>query len=91
MEHFDPIAQHFTSLFILYRVELQNNVSSLNSTLKAVSLLEGFSGPVESLEIVMVTNVSLTLSWSPPSVQNGNISGYSIYVNNAAVSIILGY
>lgn len=77
--------------YILYRVELQNNVSALNSTQKTVSLLEGFSGPVENIQIEMVTNVSITLSWSPPSVRNGIISGYSVYVNTTAVSIILGH
>lgn len=68
-------------------MELQNNISTLNSTLRHAHLQEGFSGPVQNLEVVMVTNVSLTMLWSQPSIQNGIISGYSIYVNNTSVSM----
>ena len=70
-------------------MELQNSESALNSTVKTVTLLEDLPGSVESLSILDTTNMSISLMWSPPTVMNGIISGYSIYVNNGSVSIIL--
>lgn len=67
-------------------MELGNNVSTLNSTMKSIKLLDGFADPVQDISISQLTNVSVHLSWSPPVVRNGNISGYSIYVDDVSVS-----
>ena len=72
--------------FSTYSVELQNSVSSLNSSVRSIQLLEAYSGPVQNVESI-VTNVSLELIWTPPAMPNGIISGYAIYINNASVSI----
>ena len=68
-------------------MEVQNSVSSINSTLKTADLLEAPPGPVGSLAVNEPSNTSLRLSWSPPELPNGVISGYSVYVNDTIVSV----
>lgn len=72
--------------FFVHRVELQNNFSSTNSSERAIMLQEGLSGPVQDLSVVMITNVSILLTWSPPSEPNGIILGYSVYIDDTSVS-----
>ena len=68
-------------------VELENSFSSLNSSVRTINLLESFAGPVQNI-VYEMTNVSIKLMWMPPAVTNGNILGYSVYVNNFTVSIL---
>ena len=53
--------------------------------MRSIQLLDGFSGPVQNVMSV-VNNVSMELTWTPPAMPNGIITGYSIYVNNVSVS-----
>lgn len=71
------------SSFVLYRVELQNSVSTRNSTLRSLPLLEGFAGRVQNLQLVMVTHVSITVAWAAYEEAK---SGYSIYINDSSSS-----
>lgn len=78
---------HFFFFFFLSSVELNNNHSSLNSSMRSVGLLDGFAGAVQGLQTSMITNQSVNLHWNPPAVSNGNIVAYSVYVNDSVVSI----
>ena len=68
-------------------MELSNNVSSLNSSMRSVRLIDGFAGPVQNLQASEVTNQSAQLMWMPPSIPNGALSGYSVYANDSTVSV----
>jgi hypothetical protein len=55
--------------------------------MQTVDILESFSGPIGNPQVTMTTNTSLSLAWTTPESPKGVISGFSIYVNNTAVSI----
>lgn len=57
--------------------------------MRTINLLDSFAGPVQNIMVSEVTNVSVRLMWMPPAVTNGDILGYSIYVDNVAVSMEL--
>lgn len=65
---------------------MHNSIAALNSSLRSVTLPEDFPGPVESITATTVTNTSIEVTWEPPLIRNGVISGYSIYINNIRVS-----
>ena len=70
-------------------MELNNNVSSLNSSMRMVDLLAAFVGPVQNLMVLATTNQTADLSWEPPLESNGILSGYSVYTNDSVVSDII--
>ena len=72
----------------MFSVELSNKISGLNSSSFTAKVQDGFSDPVQNLQATMITNVSVNLTWSPPSNTNGMIVGFTIQLNNVSVSIL---
>ena len=54
----------------------------------SVALLEDKPGPVGNLQL-MPKNVSVTVSWTPPTTTNGMISGYTISLDGSVVRVLI--
>jgi len=74
---------------ILYSVEVMNNQGSNRSVNSfTVTLRDSAPGSVQNLSAADITNTSVSLSWAEPTVRNGEINGYTVYVNSKAVSTL---
>ena len=70
---------------VLCWVEVMNSRGSNRSVNITVTLRDSVPGPVQKLTVTDITNTSVSLSWTEPTVRNGVIDGYSIYVNSTQV------
>lgn len=52
----------------------------------SVKLLEDRPGQVENLQVTP-SNVSVTVMWTAPSEMNGNISGYTVSLDESVVGL----
>ena len=74
---------------ILYWVEVMNNQGSSRSINNfTVTLSDSTPGSVRSLTVADITNTSVSLSWAEPTVRNGEIDGYTVYLNGNAVCTV---
>ena len=74
---------------ILYSVLVMNNQGSNRSVNSfTVTLRDSAPASVRNLAAVDITNTSVSLSWAEPTVRNGEINGYTVYVNSKAVSTL---
>ena len=64
----------------------QGSNRSVNSF--TVTLRDSAPASVRNLAAVDITNTSVSLSWAEPTVRNGEINGYTVYVNSKAVSTL---
>ena len=71
---------------VLCWVEVMNSRGSNHSVNNfTVTLRDSAPGLVQNLRVTNITNTSVSLSWTEPTVRNGVIDGYSIYVNSRQV------
>ena len=76
----------YTLLISDYRVTVINSRGSTSSSILSRQLLEDVPGPVIGLRMSSKTSNTVALSWSPPSVTNGVITGYAVMVDGVEVS-----
>ena len=74
---------------LLFRLNISNNLGSVFSPVTTHQLLEDVPGAVSALSFSATTSRTVTLTWQPPSVTNGDITGYTILVDGTEVSLSL--
>ena len=70
------------------RLNISNNLGSEFSSVISHQLLEDVPEAVTALMSSAKTSRTVTLTWQPPLVTNGNITGYTILVGGIEVSIL---
>lgn len=73
------------TVMFCFRVVVFNSIpSSCVPVSIDVVLLEDKPGPVEGLQLIP-SNSSIAITWNSPSLRNGMISGYAIYLEDTVV------
>lgn len=79
------VHNYLHTVIFLFRVVVFSSIpSSCVPVSIDIKLLEDKPGPVENLRLIP-SNTSIAIAWSPPSLRNGMISGYAIYLEDTVV------